>query len=69
MKLLEVLGLLSVTTKTEISILDAIDNLEKKVISTHKFVEYEDRYQIFSIISLFFFLVHIVLPTKKLKNA
>jgi len=52
-----------------ISILDAIDNLEKKVISTHKFVEYEDRYQIFSIISLFFFLVHIVLPTKKLKNA
>jgi Ca-activated chloride channel family protein len=54
---------------SHISILDAIDNLEKKVISTHKFVEYEDRYQIFSIISLFFFLVHIVLPTKKLKNA
>ena len=54
---------------SHISILDAIDNLEKKVISTHKFVEYEDRYQIFSIISLFLFLVHIVLPTKKLKNA
>ena len=54
---------------SHISILDAIDNLEKKIISTHKFVEYEDRYQIFSIISLFFFLVHIVLPTKKLKNA
>ena len=54
---------------SHISILDAIDNLEKKIISTHKFVEYEDRYQIFSIISLFLFLVHIVLPTKKLKNA
>ena len=50
------------------SILEALDNLEKKVISTHKFAEYEDRYQIFSVISLFLFLVCIVLPTKKLQN-
>ena len=54
---------------SHLSILDAIDNLEKKVILTHKFTEYEDRYQIFSIISLLFFLVYLVLPTKKLKNA
>ena len=50
------------------SILEAINNLEKKVISTHKFAEYEDRYQFFSIISLLFFLIYTVLPTKKLKN-
>ena len=50
------------------SILEAINNLEKKVISTHKFAEYEDRYQFFSIISLIFFLIYTVLPTKKLKN-
>ena len=41
-----------------------IDNMEKKTISTHEFSEYEDRYQIFTFISIFLLMYGIMIPTK-----
>jgi Ca-activated chloride channel family protein len=43
----------------------AIENMEKKTISTHEFSEYEDRYQIIAISSLFCFFIGFVIPTRK----
>ena len=43
----------------------AIENMEKKTISTHEFSEYEDRYQLIAISSLFCFIIGFVIPTKK----
>jgi Ca-activated chloride channel family protein len=47
------------------NLIQAIDSMEKKTISTHEFLEFEDRYQIFAIISLLFFIIGFMFPTKK----
>ena len=43
----------------------AIENMEKKTISTHEFSEYEDRYQILALASLLCYLIGFVIPTKE----
>jgi len=45
-------------------ILNEIDNLEKKTISTHEYSEYEDRYQLFAFISFLMLLTGISMPTR-----
>jgi len=47
-------------------ILNEIDNLEKKTISTHEYSEYEDRYQLFAFISFLMLLTGISMPTRNL---
>ncbi len=46
-------------------ILTEIDNLDKNVISTHEFAEYDDRYQIFGSISFLFLFTYLIIPTRK----
>ena len=46
-----------------IQIQNGIDSMEKKTISTHEFSEYEDRYQVFGLISLIFITISYVYPT------
>jgi len=41
-----------------------IKKMEKKTISTHEFSEYEDRYQLFSLISLILIIISFICPTK-----
>ena len=41
-----------------------IDAMEKKTISTHEFSEYEDRYQVFAILSLSFLIIGFAFPTR-----
>ena len=43
----------------------AIENMEKKTISTHEFSEYEDRYQIIALASLLCYFIGFVIPTKE----
>ena len=43
----------------------AIENMEKKTISTHEFSEYEDRYQIIALASLMCYFIGFVIPTKE----
>lgn len=43
----------------------AIENMEKKTISTHEFSEYEDRYQSIALSSLFCFMISFIIPTRK----
>ena len=50
-----------------IDIENGINKMEKKVISTHEYAEYDDRYQLFGLISLSFFLVSFIYPTKEKK--
>ena len=50
-----------------IDIENGINQMEKKVISTHEYAEYDDRYQLFGLISLSFFLVSFIYPTKEKK--
>ena len=52
---------------SHIDIENDINNMEKKIISTHEFAEYDDRYQFISLISLGFILVSFIYPTKKKK--
>ena len=47
------------------SIKNGINKLEKKIISTHEYAEYDDRYQIISLISLIFFCFSFIYPTKE----
>ena len=47
------------------TITQAINQMEKKTISTHEFSEYEDQFQVFGIISLSLFISAILIPTKK----
>ena len=42
----------------------AIENMEKKVISTHEFSEYEDRYQSFALLAFCFLVWGFVMPTR-----
>ena len=50
------------------NLIQAINSMEKKTISTHEFSEFEDRYQIFAIISLLFFVIGFMFPTKKMQK-
>ena len=50
-----------------IDIENGINRMEKKVISTHEYAEYDDRYQLFGLISLSLFLVSFIYPTKEKK--
>ena len=45
------------------AILNDLENMEKKTISTHEFSEYEDRFQLFSLLALILFLVSFMYPT------
>lgn len=47
------------------SITAAINQMEKKTISTHEFSEYEDQFQYFGAIALCMFLTAFIIPTKK----
>jgi len=42
----------------------AIENMEKKTISTHEFSEYEDRYQSFALLAFGFLVWGFVMPTR-----
>lgn len=46
-------------------ILKEINNLDKMVISTHEYADYEDRYQIFASISFLFLFTYLIIPTRK----
>ena len=48
-----------------LEILDFINNMEKKTISMHEFSEYEDRYQIFSIIAMTSLIISFIFPTRE----
>ena len=43
---------------------NGINKMEKKIISTHEFSEYDDRYQLIGLISLIFIIGSYVYPTK-----
>lgn len=47
-----------------VTLLDAINAMEKKTISTHEFSEYEDRYQILALLSLLCFVIGFIIPTR-----
>jgi len=49
---------------THLDILGAIDNMEKKTISTHEFSEYEERYQALAFIALMLLIAGIIIPTR-----
>jgi hypothetical protein len=42
-----------------------INKMEKKIISTHEYAEYDDRYQVIGVISLLFYLISFIYPTKE----
>ncbi len=44
---------------------NGINKMEKKIISTHEFSDYDDRYQLIGLISLLLILVSFVYPTKE----
>ncbi len=48
-----------------IDIENGINKMEKKIISTHEFSEYDDRYQLIGLISFIFFLSSFIYPTNK----
>ncbi len=47
------------------SIIQAIGQMEKKIISTHEFSEYEDQFQIFGTLALCMFITSFFITTKK----
>ena len=52
------------TRDTHLDIIESIENMEKKTISTHEFSEYEDRYQAVGLLSLGFLVIGFIWPTK-----
>ena len=48
-----------------INIKNGINKMEKKIISTHEYAEYDDQYQLIGLISLIFFLLSFSYPTKE----
>ncbi|MAI85729.1 MAG: hypothetical protein CMF99_00870 [Candidatus Marinimicrobia bacterium] len=42
-----------------------INKMEKKIISTHEFSDYDDRYQLIGLISFIFILISFIYPTKE----
>ena len=53
---------------SHLDIENGIKLMEKKTISTHEFSEYEDRYQIFGLMSFGLILFSFVFPTKRNPN-
>ena len=49
-------------------ILDKIKDMEKKEIKSHVFSQYEDRYQIFLLIGLLFFILEFFISTRSKKE-
>ena len=49
---------------SHLDIEEGIKSMEKKKISTHEFSEYEDRYQLFGMLSFALILISFVFPTK-----
>jgi Ca-activated chloride channel family protein len=49
-------------------LVEALDQMEKKTISTHEFSEFEDRYQIFANIGIIFLIGAFLLRTKPRNN-
>ena len=47
------------------NLLNEINAMEKKTISSHEYAEFEDRYQIIAIFSLIFAIIAFVIPTKR----
>ena len=45
-------------------ILADINSMEKRTINTHEYSQFEDRYQIFSLLALVFLIVAFVMPTR-----
>lgn len=45
-------------------LLAELEKMDKKELKSHVFSEYEDRYQVFLIIGLLFFLIEFILPTR-----
>ncbi len=48
-----------------INLKNGINKMEKKIISTHEYAEYDDHYQLIGLISLIFSLVSFIYPTKE----
>ena len=46
-------------------IANGINKMEKKIISTHEYADYDDRYQLIGVISLLFYLISFIYPTKE----
>ena len=42
-----------------------INKMEKKIISTHEFSDYDDRYQLIGLVSFIFILISFIYPTKE----
>jgi len=53
---------------THKEILEVITGLQKKTISTHEYFEYEDRYQLISILSLLMLVIGLLIPTQRLSK-
>jgi len=51
---------------THRDLIKAINQMEKRTISTHEFSEYEDRYHIFGLIAFFLLAVGFIYPTKRI---
>jgi Ca-activated chloride channel family protein len=49
-------------------IVQAIDQMEKKTMSTHEYSEFEDRYQLFAISALMLIILAFMISTKPKKN-
>jgi len=49
-------------------ILKEIKKMEKREIKSHVFSQYEDRYQLFLLISLFFLFIEFIMPTRTKKE-
>jgi Ca-activated chloride channel family protein len=49
-------------------IVQAIDQMEKKTMSTHEFSEFEDRYQLFSLSALILLILAFMISTKSKEN-
>ena len=49
---------------TFIDISEAINRMEKKTISTHEYSDYENRYQLFALVSLLLLMIGLFMPTR-----
>jgi Ca-activated chloride channel family protein len=55
-------------TNSDKKLHDEINAMDKKILSSHKYTEFEDRYQIFAIFSLIFAVIAFVFPTNRRKK-
>jgi Ca-activated chloride channel family protein len=50
------------------ALLNAVDDMEKKTFKTFVYSEFEDRYQIFTALSMLFWIAGFVYPTSRKRN-